>query len=150
WFGQKEEVDWVIKHGLRTLLRQAHPKALAMFGHGNSSNLKVENFILTEQNIKIGGELAFSFKLLSKGKGKGKGNEIRLEYAIYYLKKNGSQSRKVFKITERFIQDKVSTFSKKQSFKEMSTRKHYPGKHKIAIIVNGKEFKCVEFNVEKS
>jgi 3-methyladenine DNA glycosylase AlkC len=146
WFGQKEEVDWVIKHGLRTLLKQAHPKALAMFGHGNSNNLKVENLILTEKNIKIGGELSFSFNLLSRGKG----NKIRLEYVIYYLKKNGSQSRKVFKITERFIEDKVSTFSKKQSFKEMSTRKHHPGKHKIAIIVNGKEFNCVEFNVEKS
>lgn len=30
-------------------------------------------------------------------------------------------------------------FSKKHSFKDMSTRKHYPGEHHIALIMNGVE-----------
>ena len=30
-----------------------------------------------------------------------KGARVRIEYAVYHLKKNGSHSKKVFKISER-------------------------------------------------
>ena len=144
WKGESHEVDWVIKHAFRTLLKKGEPKALKMFGYGNSSNIKIENLKLKSKKVYIGKELIFSFDAALTSRKKEK---VRLEYAIYYMKKNGRQSRKVFKIGEIALSAKKVSFIKKQSFKEMTTRKHYPGKHKIAIIANGKEYPPIDFLV---
>ncbi len=146
WNGESGEVDWVIKHALRTLLKKGNNRALTMFGYGRSSNIKIEQLKLKSKIVSIGKELTFSFDVTLKSRKKEK---VRLEYAIYYMKKNGRQSKKVFKIGESTLSGKKIGFLKKQSFREMSTRKHYPGKHKISIIVNGKENKPLEFLVIK-
>ena len=36
----------------------------------------------------------------------------------------------------------------KQSFAQMSTRKHYPGKHSIRFRINGKDFQKLSFEVK--
>ena len=41
------------------------------------------------------------------------------------------------------------SYEKKHSFKDLSTRKHYPGIHSIAIIVNGAERDKLDFSLEK-
>ena len=63
--------------------------------------------------------------------------KARLEYAIHYQKANQKHSIKVFKITENNYKKGKYTYSRKQSFQNMSTRKHYPGLHKITLIING-------------
>jgi hypothetical protein len=71
------------------------------------------------------------------------GNEpsrLRLEYAVYYVKANGEWSRKIFQLTEKiFSPNQTVTFEKVQRLQDFTTRKHYPGQHKLAIVVNGKE-----------
>ena len=32
WKGQSKEVDWVVKYGIRTLLKQGNTEALSLFG----------------------------------------------------------------------------------------------------------------------
>lgn len=144
WKGESPEVDWVIKHALRTLLKKGEPKALKMFGYGDSSHIKIDNLKLKSQKVCIGKELAFSFDAALTS---GKKEKVRMEYAIYYMKKNGRQSRKVFKIGENPLSSNKVSFTKKQSFREMTTRKHYAGKHRIAIIANGKEYQPIDFLV---
>lgn len=34
WRGEQNEVDWIIKHGRRTLLKQGNPEVLELFGFG--------------------------------------------------------------------------------------------------------------------
>ncbi|MBV1922037.1 MAG: DNA alkylation repair protein, partial [Pseudomonadales bacterium] len=72
---------------------------------------------------------------------------LRIEYAIDYVKSNGSYSRKIFKISEGDIQTKSKPIRRRQSFKNMSTRKHYSGRHVLAVIVNGEEMGSVSFRV---
>lgn len=52
---------------------------------------------------------------------------------------------KVFKITDVVLKEKSITFKKSQSFADMTIRKHNAGKHKISIIVNGRELGIKEF-----
>ena len=47
--------------------------------------------------------------------------------------------KKVFKITENDYDPGIYPIKRKHSFMDMSTRKHYPGKHYLSIIVNGEE-----------
>ncbi len=45
------------------------------------------------------------------------------------------------------IKDTLACYDslKKQSFKDFTTRKHYAGKHSLAVIVNGEEKAVVDF-----
>ena len=58
---------------------------------------------------------------------------------IFYLKLNGTYTKKNFMINQNEIKSKSKKFIKKQSFKNMTTRKHYVGEHFIAILINGQE-----------
>ena len=61
------------------------------------------------------------------------------------MKANESTSDKVFQISTFSLKANSSQHIKrKQWFKELSTRKHYPGKHKITLIVNGDKKKSIE------
>lgn len=142
--GQSPLSDWVIKHGCRTLLKRANPQALALFGFGDVSCLEVSDFQLAADKTHIGGELGFDFQLTTTKPSLGK---LRIEYAIDYMKANGSLARKLFKVTEGDYEQNQIEFQRKQSMRPMSTRKHYPGTHRLAIVVNGVELVQQEFEL---
>jgi len=142
WLGKSKETDWIVKHALRTLLKKGDPRALSLFGYENIKSLKINDLTLKKESIKIGSKLDFEFSFNLKSN-----SLLRIEYAIFYVKKNGSLSKKVFKISENSYPKGSLSFSKTQSFKEMSTRKHYKGEHFLSIIINGVEKKKIGFKV---
>ena len=56
---------------------------------------------------------------------------------IHFIKSNGQSSPKVFQISERVEPNQVMEVKKRHSFKNLSTRKHYPGIHQFEVRVNG-------------
>ena len=143
WKGTSKETDWIIRHGCRTLLKKADAKVYELFGLNGKPNCEVINLKLSKNKIKIGERLGFSFHLKNTGKKPGK---LRLEYAVYYVKANGKQSRKLFKLAENNYQpNNQYSFKKEQRFQDFTTRKHFPGRHKIGIVVNGQELVSKEF-----
>jgi 3-methyladenine DNA glycosylase AlkC len=136
WKGISKETDDVIKHASRTLLKQGHSDILNHYGL-DSKNILVENFKIENSNLKIGDNLSFSFELQNLDK---KSKYIRLEYAIYFLRQNGTYGKKVFKISEReFEKNSLTKISKNHSFIVITTKKYYLGKQYVSIVVNGKE-----------
>lgn len=136
WIGKSEQTDKIFKHGCRTLLKTAHPVALKHFGF-RSCKVEVSGLKVSNRKLKIGDTLQFDFsvKLLQKAAAR-----LRLEYAVYYVKSSGKVSRKIFQITEsEFAPGRQHYFSRSRRFTDFTTRKHYPGKHKIGIVVNGVE-----------
>lgn len=145
WIGKNKHTDWIIKRALRTLLKQGNDEAMKLFGFNSQNNFEIDNFNLTKSKIKIGTSLEFSFNIKNKSRKKVK---LRIEYLIHYAKAKGKTSKKIFQITEReFIPGEKLVLNKKQSFKDMTTRKHHPGKHKIGIVVNGREVVTQDFVV---
>jgi len=141
WYGSSKNSNWIIKHALRTLLKKGDKKALSIFNLDNSNQLQVENLSLSQQEIKIGDFVHFEFKLINQSN---QSRNIRIEYSIAYIKANGSSAKKIFQLSEFLLKPKTEKqFKRKQWFKELSTRKHYPGNHKITIIVNGDEKKDI-------
>lgn len=144
YYGDNELTNWIIKHGCRTLLKQAHPEALKLFGYGDVSAVKVASFIVDTPRLREGEDLEFTFGLNSR---KGDLGKLRIEYGIDYRKANGSLSRKVFKVAEGQYDNSTLAFQRRQSFRPMTTRKHYPGMHRIALLVNGVELAIEEFEL---
>jgi beta-lactam-binding protein with PASTA domain len=93
----------------------------------------------------MGKELVFSFDVSNGSKQQ---KMIRLEYGMYYNRANGTLSKKVFKISEReYKAGETNSVTRKQSFKPITTRKYYPGLHRVSVIVNGDEMMDAEFSL---
>ncbi|GGM27712.1 hypothetical protein GCM10011351_11980 [Paraliobacillus quinghaiensis] len=143
WHGKNEKSDWIIQHASRTLLKQAHPEVLALFGYQSADLIKVGQFNIASNQVAIGGDLTFYFEVFSKTT-----TNLRVEYAIDYVKKSGKRNKKIFKITSTKIEENErKTYSRKQSFRNMTTRTHYTGVHVLSIIVNGIKKASCEFEV---
>lgn len=136
--GKSKNLDWICKHGARTLLKKSNEEALKLFGYGSLEEIKVENFVC-DSEVVMDEYLNFSFDFEVL-----KLQNIRLEYGIKYLKSNNIHSLKKFMISESKFEGKKE-IKRKQIFKDMTTRKHYLGKHFICLFVNGKEILQREF-----
>jgi 3-methyladenine DNA glycosylase AlkC len=146
WQGVSPRTDWIIKHGSRTLLRKANPQALKLFGLAVSDKIVVDKLKLAVHHVAIGDSLDFSFVLTNTGK---KPVKLRVEYGIDYMKSNGKANRKLFKITENTYQpDQAYAFKRSQSFRNLTTRKHYAGEHALSIVINGQELARKKFTVK--
>ena len=145
WKNQSKETDWIIKHSCRTLLKKGNKRAMRLFGYSKTNQLELKQFAVQNNQVKIGGALNFSFQIANKAKTKAL---LRIEYGIDYLRANGSLSRKVFKITERELAAGANLeMERKQSFRIITTKTFYPGQHRVALIVNGDELECLDFNL---
>ncbi|WP_028775545.1 DNA alkylation repair protein [Shimazuella kribbensis] len=132
WYGKNEHTDWIIKHACRTLLKRGDTKALSLFGYHDESN-EILHFRCDLDQVDIGGKMEFSFDIQAKSD-----NKMRVEYAIDFVKGKGKRNKKVFKVTEIQIRGgETKSYTKTHSFRDLTTRKHYPGVHTLTIIING-------------
>ena len=138
--GSTKELNWICKHASRTLFKKGDKQILELFNFDKSYHINLIDFCY-DKSVKIDENLSFSFEINSDENI----GSIRVEYVIYYLKSNNIHNKKVFMISQNEIKSSSKKFTKKQSFKNMTTRKHYLGKHFIAILINGEEILKKEF-----
>ena len=90
---------------------------MALFGYDSTGIALTEFDVITEE-VNFGDYAQFSFALKNTST---QSKKIRLEYGLYFLKKNDQLSKKVFKISERILAaNEVHQVVRKQSFKAIS------------------------------
>jgi 3-methyladenine DNA glycosylase AlkC len=143
WRGGHPYTDWIIRHGLRTLIRKADPAALALFGYAEMDEtatlISHASIRLDSSEVPIGGncEMHYELHLTSPGSEPVK---VRLEYAVDYVRAMGRTSRKLFFLTEKNLQGELKMQGQRTlHWADLSTRRHYPGLHRITLLVNGHE-----------
>ncbi|MFS0559296.1 DNA alkylation repair protein [Terribacillus sp. 179-K 1B1 HS] len=145
WSGFSPETDWIIRHGCRTLLRNGEPEVMALFGYEETvGNLKDAMIAADRHRINIGesASLTYSFKV-------GKQTKLRLEYAIDFIKKRGA-SRKKFLLSDRiFTEGEIVMKERAHNWKDLTTRIHYPGVHRIVLLANGIEIAHTDIELIK-
>lgn len=145
WYGKNKNTDWIVKHGLRGLLKKGNKEALKLFGYHGADGIKINGLKLNSQKLRVGDKFQFSFsmKLL-----KPHNENVRVEYTIDFITSTGKISKKIFKITEgKYVKGNEYFFRKSHSLKDLTTRKHFKGKHKLAVIINGEELAVTGFTV---
>ena len=147
WHKQHPHTDWIIKHGLRTLLKQGDKEALRLIGTHNSDHIKRAVLTLESTQPRIGETLYLQAEISGGSEALGR---LRIDYHIDFVKKNGTLSRKVFKLAEGNYAEKDRIFRKKHSLRQMSTRTHYPGTHHVRLVINGEEKSVAKFNLSAS
>lgn len=139
-----KEMDWLIKHALRTLVKQGNLDALEILGYEREPKLLIKDFTFSKE-VTIGNNLEFSFNIESQSP---KGQNLVVDYIIHHKKNNGTLTPKVFKIKNLLLKAGNSVkISKNHGIKSITTRKYYPGKHIVEIQINGKRYNSGEFNL---
>ncbi|MBN7773604.1 hypothetical protein [Clostridium aminobutyricum] len=141
WIGTNPDTDWILRHGCRTLIRKANPEALALFGYAKASteNPLFHHAGLTvhPDQLCIGDRCDLHYSLDVELETK---SNIRLEYGIDFIKSNGKPSRKLFLLSDKAVTGHVHlSGTRHHNFMNLTTRRHYPGIHRIVLLVNGHE-----------
>lgn len=133
------------KHALRGLLKKGDKTALQLFGFHNQLEVKCQKLQVGQQALAIGEVLLWNFDLFVKGEGK-----LRLEYHVYFQKASGRQTHKVFQLSEQMIKsDTQIGMNRKHAFRDLTTRKHYPGIHRLELVANGIVVDGIEFELNE-
>jgi 3-methyladenine DNA glycosylase AlkC len=139
-----ENTASVVRHGLRSLVKDAHPEALRVMGFAPVV-VSVTAPALQNAEIALPGELAFSFVLTNDGDTT---ERMAVDYVVHFMKSNGRQSEKVFKLTATTLAPGESvTLGKRHALRQMTTRVHYAGTHALELQVNGQRLARTDFEV---
>ncbi len=137
--------QWIIKHALRSMIKQGNKGALEILGFPVTPKISVYDFELMSGKISIGQTLEFKFQITSQTP---KPQKLMIDYIIYHMKANGSIAPKVFKLAQKEISgDGFLQLDKKHSFRKINTRKYYQGLHKIELQINGISFGKIDFEL---
>ncbi|MGX7420352.1 DNA alkylation repair protein [Carnobacterium gallinarum] len=138
WQGQTTETDWILRKGCRTLIKQAVPEIMFLFGYpAILGRIELAELTVTPKEITIGdkGKLSYHFQVNT-----GEELKLRMEYGIYFVKANGQAKRKLFFLSEQKVAgNTLIKGQRSHDWKNLTTRKHYVGEHRIVLVVNGVE-----------
>jgi 3-methyladenine DNA glycosylase AlkC len=146
WLAEPDaNTGWVVRHGLRTLIKKAHPGALALQGYAPAS-LAVTAPRLDRGIVALPADLAFEFEISNTG---AEPARLAVDYIVHYMKANGTQSEKVFKLAALTLgPGETKAVSKRHAFRQMTTRVHHAGQHALELQINGVRYAHTEFLVQ--
>lgn len=143
---QSEATGRLVAHALRTLVKAGHPRALVLIGVAGEAAVRVFNQVVEPATIPLDGEVTYSFEIESLAE---EPQELVIDYVVSFVRQGGKITSKVFKLTRRTLRPgEVVCLKKKQSFRPISTRRYYPGRHAIQVKINGRLFDPVHFMLE--
>ena len=130
----EKEMDYIIDHALRTLVKRGNEDALLLLGYKKDPDINLSELNLHQDKVRLGEALLFDFKIEAK-----EDCNLLIDYIIHFRTKVGKISPKVHKI-KKFSLKKGNSIkiSKKHLFRaNMTTRKLYVGEHKVELQING-------------
>ncbi len=134
WDRSVSETAWIAKHAARTLIKQGSSKALALFGFGNKAKIEAA-LTVTPGKVALGGQITLAVEISSLAK---YAQSLIIDYVIHYVKAHGGTSAKVFKWSEVPLPAGGRLrLEKRQTIRDFTTRKHFPGWHRVELQVNG-------------
>ncbi len=135
WDLAHPHTQWIAKRAARTLIKAGHQCALGLFNFTSKPALTLTSFKLAPAKFMLGQTLEFSFCLTSAAR---LPQQLAIDYRIHYVKAAGGTSPKVFKLREiTLAPGERLILRQRQTIRNFTTRKHYPGKHRLEIQVNG-------------
>ena len=136
--------DWLIKHGLRTLVKDGHPGALQLIGFGPVKNVQA-TLSLAPKKVAVGEKVAMTLTLNSSHT---RTQDLMIDYAVHYVRKGNKTSDKVFKwSTQSLAAKEQQTLQKNHPMKVTTIRALYPGKHRIEVQINGERLADATFTL---
>ena len=144
WDLQQEHLRWIAKHACRTLIKRGHPGALKLFGFGKKAEVTAK-LEASPSRLELGQRLTLTATLTSTS---GRVQRLAIDYVVHYVKASGGSAEKVFKWTEIDLPAHAEIeLVKSQVVRDFTTRKHYAGRHRVELQVNGQRVSETMFDL---
>jgi 3-methyladenine DNA glycosylase AlkC len=132
----------LIRHALRTLIKDGHPSVFPLLGFTAEPSLGVGIIKLDQDRIELGEDLRFELDLTSLVDQQ----HFVVDFAVHFVKANGDTVPKVFKLKNvKADAGERVVIKKKHPIKPITTRRYYSGVHHLAVHVNGREIARTSF-----
>jgi 3-methyladenine DNA glycosylase AlkC len=143
--GAGRERRALLSHACRSLIKRGDPAALAVFGRGRPEIAEaVPELSATE--VRMGERLDFVLPLRSLSDAP---QELTVDYVLHLRKANGKLAPKVFKGAVLTLgPGEARVFRAGHVFREVTTRRHYPGEQALSLRINGVDTAAVPFRLE--
>ncbi len=146
WLHNASETrQWIVRHALRSAVKRGEQGALRVLGFGVAAKVTIKNAKVSPARVSKGATVQMSFDLANPTP---RAQRLVVDLCVHFIKANGTARPKVFKLRELEMGARaVASFSKRLSLKDLTTRKHYPGVHRVEVVVNGRAMPVGKFEL---
>ena len=138
----QKEMDWIIRHACRGLVKAGHSGALGLLGYDPDAPVTAE-ITLDAGAVTIGDALSFFVDLSGPVD-----QPVLVDYRLQFQRPGGKTSAKVFKLKQAHLKNGRLSLSKRHRMKgDATTFTLVPGAHRIEVMVNGSVRAEAEFEL---
>lgn len=135
----------VVRHGLRTLVKQGDPAALRVLGFTTRPRVEA-TFRASAATLRIGESLELELLLRSTGRRR---QRLVVDYVVHYQRAGGKTGAKVFKWRNIELPTGGEVrLSRKHAFVPRSVRRLYAGEHRLEVQVAGRVLAALKIDLE--
>jgi len=129
-----DELGWMCRHALRTLIKQGHRAALEFLGLRPDPQVVVSKITLQQSTLVAGESLEFDFVVTAH-----RDELLVVDYVIDFMKANGSRTPKVFKAKKLELKrgESIKIHKRHLLKANATTYRLFPGRHRLTIQING-------------
>lgn len=144
WSGDASaQRQWIIRHALRSAVKRSDPAALEVLGYGDTPNVGIRNVCINPAQTREGDRVRVTLDLRNETD---RPQALLADLRVHYVKANGSTAAKVFKMkTLDLDPGESANVGKTLSLAPMTSRRHYPGRHALDLLLNGRSFPIGDF-----
>ncbi|QDV87234.1 hypothetical protein [Planctomycetes bacterium TBK1r] len=140
----QQELRWMSKHALRTLVKQGSADALRFLGFRPDPQIEVTGYALEETNLRPGEAIEMSFDVAAL-----RDESLMVDYVIDFVKANGKRGPKVHKLKQLELKRGESKSIRKRHVLRANATTYtlYPGTHHVTLQINGTPFGTQSFEL---
>jgi 3-methyladenine DNA glycosylase AlkC len=125
---------WIVRHGLRTLVKAGHTGALDVLGFG-PPKVRVTHITASPSSVALGDGVRLRARIVSTAKAP---QRLAVDLVLGLVRQRGERTEKVLKGAVRVLDAGARwDFDKRIPLKPVTTRRYYPGEHTLTVQING-------------
>ncbi|MCK5943270.1 MAG: DNA alkylation repair protein [Planctomycetes bacterium] len=134
----------MLRHAARTLIKQRDKRALRAFGQG--SPLRGRATLAIEPGVvRVGDGVQVRAELVSTAR---TAQGLVVDYVVHHVRKNGDSRAKTWKGWQLQLgAGERRALDKRHSLRPVTTRRDYPGVHRVELVVNGDVVAASQFEL---
>lgn len=140
----RDELQWITRHALRTLIKRGHAGSLRLLGFNPEPQLKIGKIRIAKTNLVPGETLEFSVDISAL-----RDESLVVDYAIDFVKAGGKRSTKVYRAAKLTLKkgEKRTVSKSHKLHAQATTYQLYAGEHALTIQINGQAVGTQPFSI---